>query len=111
MWEGPLCSSLQYQVPHASEEETSQHESTGTNHTPLHRSSCRDILTLNHLHLGHKAELVFDLQENGVKGQLVGLLVEPGQGRSGLCQQTGISRALLLQHKGRGKGCKKKNCK
>lgn len=33
-------------------------------HTPLHESSCVDILTLNHLHLGHKAELVFDLQEN-----------------------------------------------
>lgn len=35
----------------------------------------RRYLTLNHLHLGHEAELVFDLQENWVKGQLVGLLV------------------------------------
>lgn len=42
-------------------------------------------LTLNHLHLGDKAELVFDLQEDGVEGQLVGLLVESGQSRSGLC--------------------------
>lgn len=45
----------------------------------------RRNLTLNHLHLGDKAELVFDLQEDGVEGQLVGLLVESGQSRSGLC--------------------------
>lgn len=71
--------------------------------TPLHES------TLNHLHLGHKAELVFDLQENRVKGQLVGLLVEPGQGRPGLRQQAGITRALLLHHKGKGKDREQKN--
>lgn len=35
-------------------------------------------LTLNHLHLGDEAELVFDLQEDGVEGQLVGLLIESG---------------------------------
>lgn len=80
-------------------------------HTPLHESSRVDILTLNHLHLGHKAELVFDLQENGVKGQLVGLLVEPGQGGSGLRQQAGITRALLLQHRGKGKRCEWKKCR
>lgn len=80
-------------------------------HTPLHESSCVDIWNLNHLHLGHKAELVFDLQENWVKGQLVGLLVESGQGRSWLRQQAGITRALLLQHKGKGKGRELKNCR
>lgn len=40
--------------------------------------------TLNHLHFGDEAELVFDLQEDRVEGQLVGLLVEPGQSCSGL---------------------------
>lgn len=42
-------------------------------------------LTLNHLHLGDKAELVFDLQEDRVESQLVGLLVESGQSSPGLC--------------------------
>lgn len=58
-------------------------------------------VTLAHLHLGDEAELVFDLQEDGVEGQLVGLLVESGQSRSGLGQQAGVARALLLQRKGR----------
>lgn len=53
-------------------------------------------LRLNNLHLGDEAELVFDLQEDGVESQLVGLLVESGQSRSGLCQQAGVTCALLL---------------
>jgi len=32
-------------------------------------------LTRNHLHLGDETELVFDLQEDRVEGQLVGLLI------------------------------------
>lgn len=35
-------------------------------------------LETDHLHLGDEAELVFDLHEDGVEGQLVGLLVQPG---------------------------------
>lgn len=56
-------------------------------------------LRLNNLHLGDEAELVFDLQEDGVESQLVGLLVESGQSRSGLCQQAGVTCALLLWDK------------
>lgn len=52
---------------------------------------------LSHLHPGDQAELVFDLKEDRVERQLVGLLVEAGQGRPGLCQQTGVPCALLLQ--------------
>lgn len=57
-------------------------------------------LTPNHLHLGNKAELVFDLQEDGVKGQLVGLLIESGKSRSGFSQQAGVARSLFLQDNG-----------
>ena len=40
---------------------------------------------------------MLDLEENRVKGQLVGLLVESGQRCPGLSQQAGVTCTLLLR--------------
>lgn len=53
----------------------------------------------HHLYLGDQAELVLDLQKDGVEGQLVGLLVEAGEGGAGLGEEAGVTRALLLKHR------------
>lgn len=60
---------------------------------------------INHLDLGDQAELLLDLQENGVKGQLVGLLVESGQGGPGLRQQAGVASGFLLREGRRDRRC------
>lgn len=60
---------------------------------------------INHLDLGDQAELLLDLQEDGVKGQLVGLLVESGQGGPGLRQQAGVASGFLLQRRTRDGRC------
>lgn len=39
-----------------------------------------------HVHLGNKQQLLFDAQENGIKSQLVGLLVKSSQGHA-RCRQ------------------------
>lgn len=60
-------------------------------------SNHEETRSINHLDLGDQAELLLDLQKDRVKGQLVGLLVESGQGGPGLRQQAGVASGFLLR--------------
>jgi hypothetical protein len=50
-----------------------------------------------HIHLGNEQQLLFDAQEDGIKGQLLGLLVKASQGGPGRSQQGVITAPFLLR--------------
>lgn len=50
-----------------------------------------------HIHPGDEQQLLFDAQEDRVESQLVGLLVQPGQGCARCRQQVMVTGPLLLR--------------